>query len=173
MDHDRNAVPRRLDAPPPPHLVPVDPAARPAGRRRRPLLLRPGVWLTVYLIGLGLIAFWPQHVDSNISPSFLEKVIKLIPLMTYERLEFGANIALFVPLGVLLALLLVRQRSLVVPIAFLASFTIECIQGLLLPGRTPSVNDILANTAGACIGFVLVALFDRHRSRHDRDPASD
>ncbi|WP_424936245.1 MULTISPECIES: VanZ family protein [Bacteria] len=172
MEHDRNAVPRRFDAPPPPRLVPVDPTARRA-EKRRPLLLRPGAWLTVYLIGLGLIAFWPQHVDSNISPSFLGRVIKLIPLMTYERLEFGANIVLFIPLGVLLALLLVRQRSLVLPIAFLASFTIECVQGLLLPGRTPSVNDILANTAGACIGLVLIALVERRRSRHDSGPGAD
>ncbi|MDR6867249.1 glycopeptide antibiotics resistance protein [Microbacterium resistens] len=155
MEHDGNALPRRFaTAPPSPPAVAPDPASE------RPLLRRPWVWFIAYAIVLSLVAFWPQHVDKGISP-FLEKLIALIPLMTYERLEFGANVALFIPFGVLLTLMLTRQRYLVVPIAFLTTFTIESVQGVMLPDRTPSVNDILANTAGACIGLVLAVLLER------------
>ena len=83
-----------------------------------------------------------------------------------DCIEFGANILLFVPLGVLLALIL-EQRHLVVPIAFLTSVTIESLQALMLEKRTPSVMDIIANFAGACLGLVIVAFIEWRRARRE------
>lgn len=123
----------------------------------RNLLRRPSTWLSLYGVALALIAFWPEHVDKNFSP-LIEKLIAVVPLLTYQRLEFGANIALFIPLGLLLTMMLHRRPHLTLPIAVICSVAIESAQAVLLEHRTPSVLDIIANTAGACIGIVLAEI---------------
>ena len=74
---------------------------------------------------------------------------------TYPVIEFSANIALFVPLGALLQLTLRRPARAVV-VAMLLSAAIEATQALALGGRTGSVLDIVANTAGAAVGAAIV-----------------
>lgn len=133
------------------------------GARVWAALRTPRVLLGIYVVVLALIALWPVPVDSGAGP-MLRLVSRVIPILTYERIEFGANILLFVPLGVLLALIL-TQRYLVVPIALVATVTIESLQALLIDRRTPSVLDIIANLAGAAIGLLIVALVEWRRSR--------
>ncbi|GAA3032668.1 VanZ family protein [Microbacterium dextranolyticum] len=131
-------------------------AAQPEAWASR-MVREPRAWLVVYVVTLALIAFWPVPVDSGAGP-FLRTVTRLFPMLTYDRIEFGANVVLFVPWGLLLTFLLPTQRWLVLPIAFLTTFAIECGQGLALAARTPSVHDLVANTAGACLGM-LIAVF--------------
>ena len=116
-------------------------------------------WFLAYAVALALIAFWPQHVDKGAGP-FLQALMHLLPIVTPHRVEFGANIVLFVPLGALLAILVPRRRHLIMPVGFLVSLTIESIQGVLLDGRTASIYDIIANTAGACIGLLLIEFIE-------------
>ena len=71
---------------------------------------------------------------------------------------------LFVPFGLLLGLMMRRSPHLVVPLAFLSSLLIEGVQATVLDGRTPAVMDLMANTAGACIGLVALAAIDRLRA---------
>ncbi|MCX6501523.1 MAG: VanZ family protein [Microbacterium sp.] len=132
---------------------PVEPAL---GEPLRRALRSPRVLLVVYGVALALIAVWPVPVDRGAS-RYLAFLTRLVPQLTYDRIEFGANILLFLPLGVLLPLILHRSRYLVLPLAFLITVAIESIQALLLDQRTPSVLDIIANTAGACLGMVLLA----------------
>lgn len=122
---------------------------------------------TVYTIALALIAFWPQPVDSGAGP-LLRWITDHVPLMTYERIEFGSNILLFVPGGAGLALLLPRMRYLVVPIALVASVAIESVQAVLLTDRTPSIQDVIANVTGACVGLVGAVIFQQMRRRRGR-----
>ncbi len=119
--------------------------------------------LGAYLLALTLIALWPVPVDSGAGP-VLRLIGRGLPLFTYARIEFGANILLFVPLGILLALIL-QHRHLVVPIAFLATVGIESVQALMIDRRVPSVMDIIANVAGACVGLVIVAFVEWWRER--------
>jgi VanZ family protein len=123
--------------------------------------------LTLYAVTLAVIAVWPTRVDLPAAP-LLRRLLHAIPWLTYDRIEFGANILLFVPLGLLLALIL-THRHLILPIALVTTVTIESVQAILLSQRTPSVMDILANTTGACLGLLIVALIEwplgagRHR----------
>jgi VanZ family protein len=119
--------------------------------------------LTLYGVSLAMIALWPVPVDQG-AAGFLRRVGRVLPMLTYPRIEFSANILLFVPLGVLLMLIL-RRRYLILPIAIVVTVAIECSQGLLLDKRTPSVLDIIANTAGACLGMLIVAAVESWRSR--------
>jgi VanZ family protein len=121
------------------------------------------VVLTLYGLGLAMIALWPVPVDSGAS-RLLRRLTQVLPALTYERIEFSTNILLFVPLGVLLMLIL-RRRYLILPIAIAVTVAIECTQALLLDERTPSVLDIVANTAGACVGLLFVAVVESRSGR--------
>ena len=171
------------DAPSPPLYIPPRPPLptarslseahpRPASAEperanpRLPRLTRdPRAYLLAYALLLTGIAFWPVPVDQGAGP-LLRLITRAIPALTYERIEFAANILLFVPLGLLLTLILTRNRWLVLPVAFLATVTIECVQAVLLDARTPSVLDIIANTAGACIGILLAVFIDALRASY-------
>ncbi|WP_164232953.1 VanZ family protein [Microbacterium hydrocarbonoxydans] len=123
-------------------------------------------WAIVYGLVVAYIVFWPTPSDFGLSP-WLRRIAAIVPALTPMRVEFAANILLFVPLGIGLAILLPRHRYLVLPLGFLATLTIESLQGLLLSGRGATVIDLIANTAGACVGLVAVAAFEglmRHRT---------
>lgn len=112
--------------------------------------------LGAYAVALALIAFWPSPVDRGAGP-LLQLVTQAVPWLTYARIELLANVALFVPLGWWAARGWPRWRAAVIPAGLVASVVIETGQGLFLAERTASVLDVLANTTGAAIGFVLAA----------------
>ncbi|MFT4050820.1 MAG: VanZ family protein [Microbacterium sp.] len=160
MEADQSPLPAEWFAEVPPR------PALPHSARRGPWVRRlrnPHGWLWGYGVALALIALWPQPVDRGAS-RLLKAVTHVIPLLTYARIEFIANIALFVPFGLLLALIL-SQRWLVLPIAFVTTVLIEGIQAVILDERTPSLYDIVANLAGACVGLLLVELVSWRRRR--------
>lgn len=119
--------------------------------------------LVVYLVAAVLIAFWPVPVDSG-AAGLLDRVERLLPWATYRRIEFGANVLFFIPLGWLLSILLDRSRYLVLPIGIVMTIAIEVIQGELLDQRTASIYDVLANTTGTCIGMLIAAALTRRRA---------
>ncbi len=116
------------------------------------------ILLAVYGAALAAIAFWPEPVDAGIE-GVIGKIIERFPFVTYNRLEFAANILLFVPYGVLLAL--IASRALVLPIVIVTTVAIECIQAVALDARTPTVLDIVANTTGGALGLLVVAALPR------------
>jgi glycopeptide antibiotics resistance protein len=65
------------------------------------------------------------------------------------------NIFLFLPLGAALCLLGLRRRTTVLT-GFCLSTAIEITQ-LFIPGRTTSADDVLCNTVGAVLGFLLAS----------------
>ena len=78
--------------------------------------------------------------------------------LTVYRVEFLANIAMFVPIGVFLLLLVGAERwwiALLLPF-FLTAF-IETAQRSI-PGRVSDPRDILANTLGGIAGVFLAMI---------------
>lgn len=140
---------------------------------RRPAL----VALTVaYLAFVGWVTLTPQPAvpDPN---SFTQQIIRAIlasPLfhwLGYSRLEFTANVVMFIPVGVLLALLLPPRRWWVAVLIGLGmTVAIETAQ-LFIPGRVSDVRDIVANTAGAAIGVAVVRVIRAARPpAHEPEP---
>lgn len=87
----------------------------------------------------------------------------------YRELEMSANVAMFVPLGALLALVLVPGwRWFGYVIVPLLSAGIELGQWLFLSRRDGAVSDIVTNTIGGWIGLSLVIVVLRFRSRKPR-----
>ncbi|QAY60884.1 VanZ family protein [Microbacterium protaetiae] len=79
--------------------------------------------------------------------------------ITFDRLEFASNIAMFVPLGILAVLWFgVRGWWAAIVIGAVISAMIEGSQAILLSTRVPDVRDIVANTLGATAGMLLMLL---------------
>jgi len=138
--------------------------------RRHPVLIAVTV---VYLLAVAWITMSPQPQDSA-QNHFIRDVIAQIgrfpptSWVTYSGVEFTANIAMFVPMGVLFTLLLgMRRWWIALIIGFAATCTIEFVQ-LFLPTRYSDVHDIVANTAGTVIGIGIVALVVWQRRRGNR-----
>lgn len=139
---------------------------------RTPFWRRMTTWALIYGLVVAIIVFSPYPFLSTFDPAILA-LGRLLPGLTLVRAEFVANIAMFVPLGVFLAILLPRRRYLVFPIGFVATVIIETVQGLFLMSRSDSVLDILSNTAGAGIGLLIVEIADATARRSRTSGPSD
>jgi cytochrome c biogenesis factor len=129
----------------------------PLPRRRNialAIITEPGLWLALYVVGLALVAFWPVRIDRD-ADALYAAITAAVPWLTEARVEFAANIALFVPFGLLLVATLRRRGTLALVLAIVVSTVMEAGQGLFLVERTPSVFDILANTTGAAVGIII------------------
>ncbi|WP_350348995.1 VanZ family protein [Agromyces sp. G08B096] len=85
---------------------------------------------------------------------------------TGSPLEFAANIAMFVPVGVLFAMLAGPRRWIwALGAAGAVSTAIELAQ-IPIDDRISDPRDLLANTAGAVIGLVLSGLVRAVRALH-------
>ncbi len=80
------------------------------------------------------------------------------PSLREALLQLGGNVLLLAPLGVLLPLLSRRFRG-VFRLTFcvaLVSLAIETSQGTIIPGRSFDVDDILLNTLGGVLAYLLI-----------------
>jgi glycopeptide antibiotics resistance protein len=98
--------------------------------------------------------------------------------LSFDRAEYLANVALFVPIGLLL-LLIVGSRLWWVALtgAIFLTSSIETIQRVV-PGRVSDDRDIAANTLGAVLGIVVAlvltfpATVRRWRDEEDQQEAT-
>ena len=81
----------------------------------------------------------------------------------YSVVEFTANIGMFIPLGVLAALV-VRSHWTVVAGTLFSGF-IELFQSTLLPTRVGEWRDVLSNSLGFVLGVTVVWMMARRRPR--------
>ncbi|MFE6995702.1 VanZ family protein [Microbacterium sp. NPDC057659] len=90
----------------------------------------------------------------------------LIPFeVGYPILEFLANVAMFVPLGVLATLAWPRMHGAwVIGAGAVLSTVIELVQ-LSMPSRYSTLSDVIANTLGTAVGYQVVVFWRRMRRR--------
>lgn len=87
----------------------------------------------------------------------------------YNELEFSANVAMFMPLGFFLGLIMLRRRWVGAIGLWALSYGIEAIQQHFLPERVSDPRDLIANTIGGCLGLVLAELAFPREKRVPRD----
>lgn len=132
------------------------------------------IWLLgLYLGLLCLIGFWPTPVDQPFAGA-LGKLLHVLHELgvpgwiNYGVVEFSANVALFVPLGMLMTLMLVSNNWWMAVVAsLLASLCIEACQAAFLSGRYSSALDVAANTAGAILGTAAVIVWRVRQNAND------
>ena len=112
--------------------------------------------LTVLYLGLvALATLGPQSVAVSVFNRAYFVSSAYLPSLSVSDLEFGANVAMFVPLGFLFALLLGRRYwAWAIVIAVLLTCAIEFTQSFL-PMRVTDTRDLIANSGGAVIGVFL------------------
>jgi len=122
------------------------------------------VLLILYGLAVLFVVAWPTPVDES-SRGLLFRVLRLLhrhglpDFIGYNYVEFSANIAMFVPLGLLVALLLGPRWWWAAFFACAAlSVSIEIYQYLALPDRYATVRDVVANSTGGAIGTLLAVL---------------
>ena len=129
------------------------------GRLRRRIA---GLGLVVY----GAVVLFATLLPNPDSSAFETRILKFLDRL-YQRgvpvwvdfhtLEFGANVAMFVPLGICVGLLLSRRKQwagiFILPVISLA---IELAQYWFLVNRLATVSDVIANSIGGWVGVAIV-----------------
>ncbi|WP_405216952.1 VanZ family protein [Agrococcus sp. Ld7] len=119
------------------------------------------IGMLVALPVVGVLTLWPTHWLLRAKPRVVRGIEwfhsrELLQWVYWTRLEVLANVAMFVPLALLLTFLLgARRWWIALSLCVATTIGIELVQHVLLPGRVASVKDVVANTAGALIGVVL------------------
>ena len=117
------------------------------------------VALAAYLVLVGWVTLNPAPPNPARNELLLQ-LLKIVP-MSYEALEFTANIGMFVPIGALVAILS-RHLWIGIVVGIALTCGIEFTQQFL-PARFPDVRDLVANSLGALLGVAGVALLSRKR----------
>ena len=116
-----------------------------------------------------LISFF-EPVPYRTTIEFLGS-IKEISLNDFAFRNLAGNIVLFIPIGVFLPLLFLRQRKF--PVFLLTTVITVCVieltQAFTLLGFC-DIDDLILNTSGACIGFLLYRLI---LAGNKKDESSD
>lgn len=132
-------------------------------------MTRTRLLFALYLVGLARVTLWPRLADDDgfdLVHTVLTWLSSLGIGLTYSVTEFLANIALFVPFGILVSLLWPHRPAwAVIALGLATSAAIELAQLLFLPHRVSDVRDLVANTLGAALGVAILLLVRRRRSR--------
>lgn len=120
--------------------------------------------LVLYTIFILIVTLSPTQMDV----SYQNAVIRLLDVLHrngvpawfgYGEVEFLANVAMFVPFGFLVAILLPQKLSLLTVLVGPGfSVFVENFQRQFLDERVASIYDVYANSAGAIGGLILAAL---------------
>lgn len=134
--------------------------------------------LGLYLAALACIGFWPTPVDRPLA-GFLADILSalrqhsLTAGIRYVDVEGAANVILFVPLGLLCALLLPARRWWLAAVTgLLTSASIEAVQFLLLSQRQASLRDVANNSLGALLGAAAVQLLRSQQRTPQNGPVA-
>ena len=130
--------------------------------------------LAVYTAFVLLVTMWPSPQDLEFD-SIASRVLQALhnfgvpKWFGYDKLEFTANIGMFVPLGFLLGLALAR-KAWWVALFLLPAFSggIEFMQGIALDERVSTLLDVAANTIGGYIGLLLAMIIRAMIHARDR-----
>lgn len=134
--------------------APSPDAPRPPGPRRGgPLVLASA------LAVIAAATLWPDPGNADLAAA---TPITCLVCGDLGLIDVLLNVCLFVPLGIGVRLTArgstARGLLTAAVSGLLVSLTVEATQGLALPGRDASLSDLLTNTTGATVGYLLVGM---------------
>lgn len=120
--------------------------------------------LAGYVAVVLFATMWPTPLDLGYQAS-IDKLLAVLhrtgapAWFGYNKLEYAANVVMFVPLGFLVAMSLpARIWWLALVVCPGASIAIELTQGAVLSARFASISDVVANSIGAVVGIFFAVL---------------
>jgi glycopeptide antibiotics resistance protein len=157
--------------------VVAEPATASQARRNRLLI----VAAAIYASALAVVLLWPVHIDGEGGFIRFEPILDVLSALgipawaSYPWVEFAANVALFVPLGILwlAAARVPRFRRIASATVLAAAISIgaEALQHLVVPDRTTDARDVVANVSGAALGALAMVSIARRLGTFGRAPA--
>jgi VanZ family protein len=172
------AASKKAPTAPPPSTAqpPATPARQPDPPRRRTrlaALLRGLIRGLVILVGfvcmvgfaiaLAKVTLVPSYASqdlthTNLHPGDTLRTYLDQPEVRETIRQIGGNLLLGVPFGVLLPVLMPRMRGLlrVGLLTALVMLAVETAQGTLVTGRAFDIDDVILNTAGSLLGYLLL-----------------
>ncbi|WP_416428536.1 VanZ family protein [Paenarthrobacter nicotinovorans] len=124
----------------------------------------------VYVAGLTTVGFWPTPVDKPIQGT-LAAILKYLHShgvpgwLDYNFVEATANVAMFIPFGILSAMALPAKAWIqLASVGLMASTGLELGQLLFITARFSSLLDVVTNTLGAIIGISTARHFAARKS---------
>ncbi|MGK5628171.1 VanZ family protein [Streptomyces sp. URMC 123] len=152
-----------------------DPPGEPAGRRGAARRAPAPTWVRVLVMAVAfvaMVAFAIALARLTLVPSAASEPLTHSNLRPGDSLrdylsqpgfrdtvkQIGGNVALGVPFGLLLPVLFPRARGLlrVALVTAVVMTLVELIQGALVTGRAFDIDDVILNTAGALLGYLLL-----------------
>jgi VanZ family protein len=129
-----------------------------------------GLWILLGLVGVAAFAvvisrltLQPdpgagKYVHDNTHPGQTLRLYLDQPSVRAALLEIGGNFALLMPLGVLPPVISVRFRGplRILMVVGFVSLCIETVQGTMIAGRAFDADDVILNTAGAVVAYLLI-----------------
>ncbi|MGM1028336.1 MAG: VanZ family protein [Actinomycetota bacterium] len=144
-----------------------------ARRAQAPLRRLGVIGLLIALPVVLILTLWPTQLVMRAKSDVVRGLEwfherEMLEWLYWTRLEVLANVAMLVPVALLLTFLLGRRRWwLAVALCAGASLGVETLQ-FFMPGRVASVPDIVANSLGACIGALLAVAVEASVARARR-----
>jgi hypothetical protein len=139
--------------------------------RKKPWFLTPlrVLAILVALGALGVFSWWAYKLTltsvhdrgqavGNTQPGRTLRFYLDRPSIKEAAQQIGGNLALLAPLGVLLPIVFNRLRGplRLALVCGLISLTIETVQGNLIAGRAFDADDVILNTVGVVLAYLLI-----------------
>ncbi|WP_225825775.1 VanZ family protein [Streptomyces naphthomycinicus] len=138
-------------------------------------------FMVAFAVVLARITLQPSPASvplthSNLHPGrSLRAYLEQAPLRDAVR-QVGGNVLLGVPFGVLVPVLAPRARGAlqVLALTALVMLMVELVQGALVTGRAFDIDDVILNTSGALLGWLLLGRrLGRGVHRRVREPSAE
>lgn len=130
---------------------------------RLPIMLLAFVFMVAFAIALARITLEPSPASEALTHSNMRPGNSLKAYFDYGTVrdtlkQIGGNVLLGVPFGVLVPVLAPRARG-ILQVLFLTALVmlmVELTQGALITGRAFDIDDVILNTTGALLGWLLL-----------------
>lgn len=121
------------------------------------------VCMVAFAVALAKVTLVPSPssdalIHTNLRPGASIRAYLDQPALRDTVKQIGGNVLLGVPFGILLPMLFPRARGLlrVAVLTALVMVLIEAAQGAMVEGRAFDIDDVILNTTGALLGYLLL-----------------
>jgi hypothetical protein len=121
------------------------------------------VGMVAFAVALAKVTLVPSPasvhlIHTNLKPGASIRAYLDQPALRDTVKQIGGNILLGVPFGILLPMLFPNARGVVrvLLLTALVMVVVETAQGLIVEGRAFDIDDVILNTTGALLGYLLL-----------------
>ncbi|MGW2782969.1 VanZ family protein [Streptomyces populi] len=99
-----------------------------------------------------------ELIHNNLHPGASLRAYLDQPELRDAVKQIGGNLLLGIPFGVLLPVVFPKTRGIlrVLVLTAVVMFLVELVQGALITGRSFDIDDVILNTTGALVGYLLL-----------------